>query len=115
MMLPERRRQTEAESLLWYVLRARRLCGLKFRRQHPIGPYFVDFACDERRLVIELDGGYPDLQYEGDVQRQQWIETQGWSVLRFANEDVLSEVEAVAIAIAKYLGLKPTFRGKSPQ
>ena len=51
-----RKRQTESESLLWNILRTRQLCGLKFRRQHPIGPYVVDFACVEKHLVVEIDG-----------------------------------------------------------
>jgi adenine-specific DNA-methyltransferase len=55
-----REAQTQAESLLWNVLRARRLCGLKFRRQFPIAPFIVDFACVARKLVVEIDGGYHD-------------------------------------------------------
>lgn len=58
-----RARQTKAESLLWQVLRGRRLCGLKFRRQFPIEPWIVDFACVEHKLVVELDGGYRDYTY----------------------------------------------------
>lgn len=107
-----RARQTEAESLLWYVLRARRLCGLKFRRQYPIEPFIADFACIEKKLVVEIDGGYHDYVYEGDMTRQEKIEAEGWEVLRFSNEDVHSDVEAVAIAIARHLGLEPVFRGR---
>ena len=109
-----RARQTEAESLLWYVLRARRLCGLKFRRQYPIAPFVVDFACIEKKLVIEIDGGYHDYVYEKDDSRQRKIEAEGWDVIRFSNEDVLADVEAVAIAITKHLGLEPEFRGRKP-
>lgn len=108
-------RQTKAESLLWYVLRGRRLCGLKFRRQFPIEPYIADFACIERRLVIEIDGGYHDYVYANDLSRQQRIEACGWQVLRFSNEDVRGDVEAVAIAIAKHLELEPEFRGRKPR
>lgn len=109
-----RARQTKAESLLWCVLRGRRLCGLKFRRQYPIDPFIADFACIDRRVIIEIDGGYHDYLYEADVTRQQKLEEQGWGVLRFSNEDVLSDVEAVAISIARQLGLEPEFRGRRP-
>ena len=68
-------RQTQAESLIWNVLRAKRLAGLKFRRQHPIGPYFVDFACVEKHVVVELDGGYHDVQFEQDRRRQAFLES----------------------------------------
>ena len=107
-----RARQTKAESLLWYVLRGRRLCGLKFRRQFPIDPFIVDFACVEQRLAVEVDGGYHDYVYEGDQTRQRHLEAEGWSVIRFRNEDVLDDVEAVAIAIARFLHLEPTFSGR---
>ena len=109
-----RERQTKAESLLWNVLRAKRLCGLKFRRQHPIGPFFADFACVSRRVIVELDGGYHDYQHEDDLSRQRCLEDQGWSVMRFPNEDVLDDVEAVAISIAKQLGLKVEFGKRKP-
>ena len=109
-----RERQTKAESLLWSVLRANRLCGLKFRRQHPIPPFIADFACVAQRLIIELDGGYHDYQYEQDASRQQHLEAQDWRVLRYSNEDVLEDVEAVAISIANQLGRKPEFRNRKP-
>jgi len=109
-----RARQTEAESLLWYALRGRRLCGLKFRRQFPIEPFIADFACIEHRLVVEIDGGYHDDVYEQDQSRQQRIEAAGWQVIRFRNEEVLSDVEAVTVAIARQLRLEPEFRGRKP-
>ena len=109
-----RERQTIAESLLWNVLRAKRLSGLKFRRQHPIPPFIADFAYVARRIIVELDGGYHDYQYEDDMSRQRNLEAQGWSVLRFCNEDVLDDVEAVAISIAKQLGLKAEFEKPRP-
>ncbi len=107
-----RKRQTEAESLLWYVLRGRRLCGLKFRRQFPVEPFIADFACVEERLIVEIDGGYHDYTCADDQSRQQRLEQSGWKVLRFTNEDVLDDVEAVAIAIARHLNREPTFRRK---
>ena len=70
-----RNNKTKSESLLWSVLRSRQLGGLKFRRQHPIGPYFADFACLDRHAVVELDGEYHDYQYEMDRKRQAYMES----------------------------------------
>jgi len=83
-----RREMTDAERRLWSALRAHRLDGLSFRRQIPIGRYIVDFACHERRLVVEVDGG----QHSGaarDIERDRWLESKGYRVLRFWNSDVL--------------------------
>ena len=109
-----RARQTDAESQLRWVLRGRRLCGLKFRRQFPIGPFIVDFACIEKSQIVEIDGGYHDFTYEDDQSRQRKLESLGWDIIRFCNEDVLEDVEVVAIAIAKHLGLEPEFRREPP-
>ena len=105
-----RANSTEGESLLWAVLRAGRLSGLKFRRQHSVGPFIVDFACIHKRLVVEIDGGYHDSIVGNDLSRQQFLEREGWQVLRFSNDDVLEDVEAVAIAIARHVGVELTFR-----
>ena len=110
-----RARQTEAESLLWSALRVRRLCGLKFRRQCPIDPFVADFVCIERKLVIEIDGGYHDYIYENDKSRQEKIEAEGWEVIRFSNEDVTDDVESGVIAIAKHFDLEPVFLGRKPK
>jgi very-short-patch-repair endonuclease len=107
--------QTEAESLLWSVLRSRKLCGLKFRRQYPVPPFIADFACVEKKVIIELDGGYHDETYEADAGRQRCLERDGWTVLRFSNEEVLEDVDAVAIAIAKNFGFEAEFRGRKPE
>lgn len=88
---------TDAERLLWAKLRDRRLLGFKFRRQHPVGPYFTDFACLEIGLVIELDGGQhasPDA-VDGDEQRSTFLTSQGLFVLRFWSHEVLTETAAV--------------------
>ena len=98
-----RARQTEAESLLWTVLRGRRLCSLKFRRQFPIDPFIADFASIEKKLIVELDGGYHDYTGDADISRQAKLEAKGWTVIRFSNEDVLDDLDAVAIK--KHLGL----------
>ena len=105
-----RANQTKSESLLWHALRGKRLCGFKFRRQHPIGPFFADFASIQSKLIIELDGSYHDYQYADDKLRQDYLEKRGWKVLRFCNEDVLDNVEAVVVAIGKRLTRNVVFR-----
>ena len=88
--------QTDAERRLWYFLRAQRFHDLKFKRQKPIGPYIVDFACDDLRLVVELDGGqHAAEQKDYDVVRDAWLTSEGWSVTRFWNDEVLQQTEAV--------------------
>jgi very-short-patch-repair endonuclease len=94
-----RARMTDAESLLWMMLRNRRIGGVKFRRQHPVGRYILDFYCDERKLGIELDGGQHGEAVEYDQKRDDWLRVQGISVLRFWNNQVLAETEAVMEAI----------------
>jgi very-short-patch-repair endonuclease len=108
-----RARSTKAESLLWQVLRSRQLVGLKFRRQHSIGPFIVDFACVEKKLAVEVDGDYHDVIVEKDQHRMRWLESEGWTVIRFRNVDVLDDVEAVAIAIGRHLGVDVRFDGQS--
>jgi very-short-patch-repair endonuclease len=89
---------TDAERRLWSLLRGRRLQGTKFRRQHPCGNYILDFVCIERRLVIEADGGqHADSDY--DRRRTLWLESQGWRVLRFWNNDILANPEGVLLTI----------------
>jgi len=93
---------TDAERVLWYRLRNRALIGAKFRRQHPIGPYVVDFVCVEARLVVELDGG----QHAGcadDARRSALLRSLGYRVLRFWNHEVFEEREAVLEAIVAFL------------
>ncbi|MBI1258334.1 MAG: DUF559 domain-containing protein [Chloroflexi bacterium] len=98
-----RQRQTSAEVILWECLRNRRLSGLKFRRQHPIAEttYVADFFSYEHHLVIELDGSIHDLQQAADVERQYDIEALGYSVIRFRNEQIFSDLEDTLIAILK--------------
>lgn len=69
-------------------------------------PYIADFACIERHVVIEIDGGYHDYIYAEDCHRQEQIEAAGWHVLRFSNEEVLANTEGVVIAIARQLGVE---------
>lgn len=102
-----RKRQTYAEAILWQSLRGRRLDGLHFRRQHPIDPYTVDFACVSLRLVIELDGGIHNLDQQqlDDYHRQKDIEALGWFVLRFPNEQVTGALHTVITTIREQAGL----------
>ncbi len=94
-----RARQTEAERLLWYLLRDRRLSGAKFRRQVPIGNYIVDFVCQEAKLVVELDGGQHADQVAYDTARTEWLVSVGYRVLRFWNTDLTENEEGVLTAI----------------
>src|SRR5262245_8405518 len=90
-----RRERTDAEQKLWARLRDRQLCSAKFRRQHPIGPFIADFCCVERGLVVELDGGQHAEQIEADQRRTGFIERQGYRVLRFWDNAVLNDTNAV--------------------
>ena len=98
-----RRDQTNAEQALWARLRDRQLCGAKFRRQHPIGPFVADFCCPRRKLVVELDGGQHAEEAASDEKRSRFLEAQGYRVLRFWNHDVLQNTEAVVERIAEAL------------
>jgi very-short-patch-repair endonuclease len=99
-----RKTPTEAEKKLRYVLRDRRLQGLKFRRQAPLGPYIVDFLCISHALVIEADGSQ-HADSEHDARRDAWLKQQGYQVLRFWNIDVYKERTSVIDTIAAACGL----------
>ena len=90
---------TDAERSLWRHLRLRQVGGYKFRRQRPIGPYFVDFVCLEKRVVVEVDGGQHRQQQLYDARRDGWLRAEGFTVLRFWDDDVLKKVENVKQAI----------------
>lgn len=89
-----RRDGTDPEAIIWSFVRNRQLNGFKFRRQVPIGPYIVDFVCQERRLVVELDGWQhaDDLR---DVERDMFLQGVGYRVLRFWNQEVFADRSAV--------------------
>ena len=78
---------------------------LKFRREHRVGPWITDFACVERMLVVEIDGGYHDETVADDLRRQEILQQLGWTVIRFADDDVEKDTEAVGRAIANVLGI----------
>lgn len=102
---------TDAERMLWAVLRNRQLDGAKFRRQATIGPYVVDFLCIEASLVIELDGGQHDETRDG--RRTEFLEARGLAVTRFWNHEVIENLDGVAEAIRLAL-LKKTLTQPSP-
>lgn len=97
-----RRSATEAEASLWHHLRNRSLTGCKFRRQHALGPYIVDFACIEYRLVVELDGSQ-HMDAAHDEVRTLWLQTNGYRVLRFWNNDALLQQQVVLAVILQAL------------
>lgn len=116
---------TDAEQRLWYLLRNRRLDGFKFRRQHPVPPYVLDFYCDLQRLAIELDGGQHVDAAARDVRRDGFLRGHGIRVLRFWNDAVFKETETVLGVIWTALQeelpssdssghLLPVGEGKSP-
>ncbi|WAG79873.1 DUF559 domain-containing protein [Metapseudomonas furukawaii] len=90
-----RRRSTDAEQRLWTRLRARQLAGLKFRRQHPVGPYVLDFYCMEKALAVEVDGGQHYLALGRDSVRDAWLMKRGIRVLRVSAREALAETNAV--------------------
>jgi very-short-patch-repair endonuclease len=90
-----RRNQTDAERVLWFRLRDRRLRGLKFKRQVPIDRYVVDFCCADARLIIELDGGQHATRILEDANRTEILAAMGYLILRFWNNDVLQNIEGV--------------------
>jgi very-short-patch-repair endonuclease len=100
-----RRESTIPEHFLWSLLRGGGLAGLKFRRQHPIGPFVADFYCHDVARVVELDGMSHEGRAEADSQRTRYLEGQGMRVLRLTNDDVLNDREAVALAILKAAGV----------
>lgn len=99
-----RREMTDAEQLLWRHLRMQQIGGCKFRRQHPLGRYILDFVCLEAALVVEVDGGQHAENEEQDLLRTMFLSQQGLHVLRFWNNDVLKDIESVKQVIWNALG-----------
>ncbi len=98
---------TDAELKLWNEIRAHRLMGLGFRRQVPIGPYIVDFACPDRRLILEVDGSQHAEPQSAtkDEERSAFLRARGWTILRFWNDDVLRGIDDVCQHILIAAGL----------
>lgn len=97
-----RRNMTPPERRLWALLRRKRF-NVRFRPQHPIGPYFADFYCHSHRLIIEIDGQTHDYTVEQDQCRTEWLESQGYRILRFSNEQIRDNIEGVAYVIEQWL------------
>ncbi|TGR80188.1 endonuclease domain-containing protein [Mesorhizobium sp. M2D.F.Ca.ET.223.01.1.1] len=97
-----RREPTEAEDRLWQELRGRRLDNIKFKRQVPIGRFVADFLCAEARLIIEIDGSQ-HAESHHDQERAAELKARGFRVLRFWNDDVLKELDAVCDTIIAYV------------
>ena len=100
-----RREQTPAERKLWARLRQRQIYGLRFRRQHPIGRFIVDFCCISHKLVIEIDGRTHDAQMAYDQARAELLQGQGYKVIRFTNSEVEREIDGVLAEIARECGV----------
>lgn len=98
-----RKNMTAAERALWRHLRARRFVDQKFNRQVPIGRYIVDFCSFENRLIIEVDGGQHDESREKDDERTRYLGSQNFKVIRFWNNEVLTNIEGVMFEIEKAL------------
>ena len=106
----------DAERALWQDLRDRQILGHKFRRQHPVGRYFADFACIEAMLIVELDGGqhFSDEGMEADIRRTADLNALGYQVLRFTDREVLVEREAVRLCIFNWLEANGPRPGRDP-
>lgn len=104
-----RQEMTDAEKCLWQYLRAHRLNGYKFRRQQPIGTYIVDFVCTQPKLIIEADGSQHQMQQDYDENRSAYLNSLGFTVLRFWNHEILqqtNEVLAEILRVAQELELR---------
>jgi len=110
-----RKNMTDAERVLWMHLRDRRLDEYKFRRQHPIGHYIVDFVCLIEKLIIEVDGGQHAIESDGDERRTNYLNEKGYRVIRFWNNEVLLETDAVLDEILFQLKTKDPSPRSSPQ
>src|SRR6476620_4070024 len=103
-----RHQPTNAETLIWTALRGARLHGFKFKRQQPIGAYIVDFVCFEHSLIIEIDGGQHGDEVSADQARSNWLQRQGFRVLRFWNNEVIERKDDVLETIIRALREYPS-------
>ena len=103
-----RKKMTDTERLLWSKLRGKQFGGFKFRKQAPIGRFIVDFVCFDRKVVVELDGGQHAVSVEDDKKRSDWLNSQGFRVLRFWNHEVVEDADMVMEAIWLALQMPPT-------
>jgi very-short-patch-repair endonuclease len=94
---------TQAELALWERLKSKQLDGFKFRAQHPVGPFILDFYCPAKKLVVELDGDIHARQKEYDRARTEQLEAHDYTVIRFSNDQVLKDIESVVEEIRRVL------------
>ena len=99
-----RHESSRSEQICWELVRAKRMAGVKFRRQHPIGPYFADFACVSKKLVVEIDGDHHAFQVEADASRTAAMKQRGWRVARFWANEVVKNPEGIWAEIERLLG-----------
>ena len=102
---------TDAERYLWNYIKNEQI-GVRFRRQHIIGDYIVDFICLKQKLIIEVDGGYHNnpTQQQKDRIRQNWLESMGYKVLRFNNNDIFHQIESVITIIKQNISIDLPFK-----
>jgi very-short-patch-repair endonuclease len=112
-----RKEMTEAEKLLWKILRNRRFHNLKFRRQHPVLSYVTDFYCHDAKLIVEVDGKVHNEKNnaENDKERTAQLAAQGLLVLRFTNEEIMHDISGVLIKIENHLLKNPTNHPSPPR
>ena len=111
-----RKQMTEPATRMWLQLRAQRFMGIKFRREKVIGSYIADFAANEPKLVIEIDGQTHDVDDQYDADRTRFLETQGYRVVRYTNLEVMQNLEGVLIHLAAVIGeLRPPLPTLSPE
>jgi len=97
-----RQKSTDAERLLWQRLKAKQLDGLKFRRQEQIGRFIADFVCYEKSIIVEADGGQHAVERIKDEERTEWLNAQGFRVVRFWNHEILTNTEGVMESIRQH-------------
>jgi very-short-patch-repair endonuclease len=102
-----RRPLTAMEARLWHHVRDRKCAGVKIRRQVVVGAFIVDFLCEAAKVIIEIDGASHDGQIDYDVARTEWLQTQGYRVVRFTNDAVRDQLEGVLIRIAEHCTQPP--------
>ena len=109
-----RRNRTDAENRMWYYLRNRRLSGYKFVRELVISNYIADFVCREKKIIIEIDGGQHMAAVQYDLMRTKYLERNGYKVIRFWNNEVFQDIEAVMDSILNIINTVPHESPSSP-
>jgi len=98
---------TQAEKQIWHILRLRQIKAQKFRRQVLIGAYIADFVCHDARLIVEIDGGQHDHLSYREAERTEFLQNEGYRILRFWNNEILNNLDGVHHAIADALAASP--------